>query len=39
MDFYLLGDMGSGTKDQQKVAEILSTHIKSLKSKKKPFVC
>ena len=38
MDFYLLGDMGSGTKDQKKVAENLSTHIKSLKGKK-PFVC
>ena len=39
MEFFLLGDMGSGTEDQKKVAKLLSEQIKSIKSKKKTFVC
>jgi hypothetical protein len=38
MEFYLLGDMGSGTKDQYKVSDILSRNIKQSKSKNQ-FVC
>ena len=38
MEFYLLGDMGSGTKDQYKVSDVLSDHIKKSKKSRK-FVC
>lgn len=38
MEFYLLGDMGSGTKDQYKVSGVLADNIKNSKYKKQ-FVC
>jgi len=38
MEFYLLGDMGTGTKDQYKVSGVMSQHINKSKSKNL-FVC
>ena len=37
MEFYLLGDMGSGTKEQYKVSDVLAKHIQKSKSKKLEF--
>ena len=39
VNFYLLGDMGTGENDQKKVSKALWNHMKNNKNRKNTFVC